>query len=366
MDAATRDELEGLVGEAAAGATATPLRHHAGNAVTAAIHRVEAGKESFVVKVVTGDGEGTWPTSDEPTHWNHWAREPLAYRDGLVTAYEPAAIRAPRRVAAVDRSPRTIALWLEDVTGVPGAAWEPRRFAVLAERLGRAQGAIAARGVPQRPWLSRRWLRGYLGRGAGIDEGVFERDALWASEPVRAAFSSAERDGLRRLWRDRDRFVRLVEAMPRTLAHLDCWSANLIDDRDETVLLDWSFLGEGALGEDPANLVPDAFLDFFLATDHLAEVEGDVYDAYVRGLREGGWTGESWRVRLAFTAASVKYCWVAPRMLALLESGPDAAVGYGGVPSRSVADALVERAPVLRMLLRWADEARTLAAGRGV
>jgi hypothetical protein len=57
---------------------------------------------------------------------------------------------------------------------------------------------------------------------------------------------------LRRLWAARYRVLGASEATERTLCHLDVWPANLIDHAGSSVLLDWAFTGDGAVGEDVA------------------------------------------------------------------------------------------------------------------
>ena len=68
----------------------------------------------------------------------------------------------------------------------------------------------------------------------------------------------------------------LVESLPRTLCHLDCWANNAIAADDGTdVLVDWSFAGDGAVGEDPGNWVPDTLFDFFLESEEFGAARPD-------------------------------------------------------------------------------------------
>ena len=88
----------------------------------------------------------------------------------------------------------------------------------------------------------------------------------------------------------RERLYRISEALPRTLCHLDFWPKNLIRLPDgQVVLIDWSFAGLGALGEDAGNLVPDAAFDHFIPPSDLPHLEQVVFDGYLRGLRAAGW-----------------------------------------------------------------------------
>jgi hypothetical protein len=185
-------------------------------------------------------------------------------------------------------------------------------------------------------------------------------DDVWARPEVRAAYSGL-RPGLERLWAERESLLRTVESLPQTLAHCDVWPANLIARGDETVLLDWSFVGVGAIGEDAGNLVPDCVFDGFLPVDALPALADGVWSAYLAGLREAGWAGDEGVARLGFVAAgAVKYCWLAEWSLRKVLSGQLSS--YGGYSERTAEELLTTYAEVFRLLLGWAEEARVLMA----
>jgi hypothetical protein len=83
--------------------------------------------------------------------------------------------------------------------------------------------------------------------------------------------------------RDQESFLVALERMPHTVCHLDLHPANLFGRDDETVLIDWSFVGLGSIGEDAVNLVPDAVLDFHVPPEEVA----DLYDLVLGGYLEG-------------------------------------------------------------------------------
>jgi hypothetical protein len=145
-----------------------PLRHGQGNAATGGIWRVRGSAGTAILKVarrpVGPDPAKAFPTSHEPTHWNYWPREALAYETGLAaTAYAGAGIIAP---ALLEISPQPgggitapglpetsarrgagVELWLADVRGTGGFDWRVPRLA--------ASPASSAPGRPAGPAASR-------------------------------------------------------------------------------------------------------------------------------------------------------------------------------------------------------------------
>ncbi len=291
-------------------------RHNKGNAATFGIWRVRGDLGSAVLKVARPPAEGPsgfWPTSDDPAHWNYWRREALAYTTGLAaTAYGEAGITAPDVLESTVRSDGLVELWLDEVAGTEGFDWPVPRIARFAYELGVGQARWAGR-VPESGWLSRRWLAQYLAEGPSLSVEVQERH--W-DHPRVAVWPPRVRQELRRLWHERDRLLAAAEAGERTLCHLDVWPANLIDSNGTSVLLDWSFVGEGAVGEDVSNLILDSFTDGLMDMALLPELAETATDSYLRGLRDGGWTGSDDRVRAAIAACgAAKYSWLAPAIL---------------------------------------------------
>ncbi len=76
------------------------------------------------------------------------------------------------------------------------------------------------------------------------------------------------------------------------------------------MVLDWSFTGEGAAGEDLANLVVDGFAAGLMDAPLLPELAHD------GGLRGGGWSGFADQVRATggATGAAV-YSWFGPAIV---------------------------------------------------
>ncbi|THV33415.1 aminoglycoside phosphotransferase [Glycomyces buryatensis] len=326
------------------------LTHNAANEATGGIWRVSGSGGTAILKVATppSESDGQWAASDDPRHWNYWKREYLAYSTGATTAYgEGTTISAPRLLAAGPRADGALELWLEDADGTPGQDWSVDRLADFAEQLGLAQARHV--GTASQPWHSRQWLRQYAGRHD-------YRDIDWDAPKAAEHWPDELRSGLRSVWERRTDLFDLVESLPQTLCHLDVWPMNLATRGDEPVLLDWSFFGSGAIGEDIANLIADTFLDGLQPVGLLPEVESALTDAYLAGLAAGGYRDEAATRKAIAASGAAKYAWLAPMMLSRLASGQS--TGSVSYDTDSGDDAvLARRRPIFEMITAWARTA---------
>lgn len=232
----TEAEAREVLGRSAGPVSAAPLTHNPKNGVTAGVWTVTAGDRTAVLKVLTRTKEATgrWAASDDPRHWNYWLREANVYDSGLARTWQSYGIRAPRLLASVERADGDVALWLEQVRGEPGTAWPLARHIEHARRLGAAQGATPAF---DEPWLSRRFLRQYVGSNTRGEE-LLDDDEAWQQPLVRDHFPAGLRHDMVRLHHDREWFLEVMEALPRTFSHLDQWPANVRSDGPDSVLFD--------------------------------------------------------------------------------------------------------------------------------
>ncbi|HKE66700.1 MAG TPA: phosphotransferase [Micromonosporaceae bacterium] len=335
----------------AAGEPAEALTHNPFNAATAGIWRVTTAAGPRVLKIAmpgTEDGTLQWGTSTDPTHFNYWQREPLAYRSGLVaSAYGDAGLRGPALLDSIDRPDGSIALWLEYVSGEPGATWTIAEVRDFAARLGAAQARWLDRPLPY-PWLSRDWLRQYAARRpltATVD---------WGDPVLAEAWPAELRVDLARLAASRDALLTIADRLPRTLAHLDVWPMNLIWAADGPVLLDWSFIGDGAVGEDIGNLIVDSVADGLVAVSMLDQIREAAIDGYLVGI---GSAVDADVVRRGVAAAgAAKYAAFGATIARKVAEGPSVGsltYDVGG----SIAELLERWRPMLTMLVDWGRSA---------
>ncbi|MEV6980449.1 hypothetical protein AB0M95_04210 [Sphaerisporangium sp. NPDC051017] len=129
-------------------------------------------------------------------------------------------------------------------------------------------------------------------------------------------------------------------------------------------LLDWAFVGDGALGEDVGNLVPDSVFDLLLPHQELDHLDARATQAYLDGLADAGWTGDARLVRLGICASAVKYDWLTVRCLEMASA--DRHPDYGGEATVDANAGYAARAAGLSLCARWAREAELLARDLGL
>src|SRR4051812_11892675 len=158
----------------------------------------------------------------------------------------------------------------------------------------------------------------------------------------------------------------LHRRLPRTVCHLDVWPHNLIvRPNGHIAFVDWSFCGEGAIGEDIGNLVPDSVFDRLFAHERLDELDGAATGAYLAGLRDAGLQGDERLARLGICLGGVlKYDWLVP--LTLQDATSGAFRDYGSVTGVEAHAFMAARGAGLNLVARWACEARDLAAALGL
>ena len=241
--------------------------------------------------------------------WNYYKREADAYQLGWVDDL-PGGLAAPRCFGVAEHPEGTCWIWLEDVAEEIGPCWPLEQFGVVARHAGQFNGAyLVEQNLPSWPWLSSGWLRGYIALSAPAMPLI--RNSL--DHPlVRLGWPGDASDRMFRLWEERDLFLDALDRLPQTLCHLDLFRRNLFarktaEGDDQTVAIDWAFVGRGAIGEEiaPMVLASVAFHEVDLA--QVQVLEDIVFEGYLEGLRDAGWRGDPQQARLGYTAASLRF-----------------------------------------------------------
>lgn len=335
------------------------LRYNRNNQTTVLVERVQAPTGTRVRKELrrpgpsSEDGAVHWAASTDPRHWNYWHREAEVYRDEDLRASLAGTGLELAGAEIIDHDSGTT-LWLEDVTGTAGPDFTLDDHVAAATAMGRWQG---------RPPLSRRWSSRHFFREYSTsrpwDLAVADDDAAWAQPLVRATWPTGLRDGWARLLAHCDVLLDVMEQLPRASSHLDACVSNAVRRPDGTVvLLDWAFAGDGAIGEDLGNWLPDAVFDLCWPAEQLPDLEAACYPAYLEGLRTSGWQGADSDARLGVTASCVKYAWLLPLLLARAGDTKQQAYHQDADPEHLYR----QRGMALTHLIGWANEAQDAVA----
>lgn len=242
--------------------------------------------------------------SSSPSAFNWPWREADLYSSGVLN--DLPAISAPACFHSVQRHD-SVWVWLEDLTTLPQDSWTLEQYGDAALLLGRFNGAwLGTRSMPGHPSLSQQWFAGWTAEGA---EGLRMINDYQEHPYVKRMIPPDVEAALVHTWHQRDALLQRLNAMPQTFCHLDAFHANTFF-RDtgngiDMVLIDWSFAGRAAVGEELAALCV-AGVVFDAGTPHsLNEIEQVAFDAYIRGLRDAGWHGENGEVWNTYRSTAI-------------------------------------------------------------
>lgn len=256
---------------------------------------------SLILKVLAPPVHGGGPAD-----WNYWRREVDAYQSGAL-ANLPGSLRAPRCHGVSEKPHGQVWVWLEDIVGAPGLTWSLSDYRQVAHHIGRFNGAyLVGRPLPSGSWVSKHWLRSRVSSNAAFVP-LLEQNAghPW----VRRMYPPDVLAGVLRLWAERDLYLDALDQLPQTLCHMDCYRSNILFAAEppgnrEPVVIDWAFVGQGAVGADISPLVMSSFGFFHVDPDQAAELEQQALTAYEEGLRAAGWEGDGRQIRLGYAATS--------------------------------------------------------------
>jgi len=333
------------------------LTHNPKNAVTHSIERTNHEGQPVVRKVLNGLNTSAtpkeWQASDIPQHWNYWKREAQVYKSGIPDALIGSGVRLPNLIRATEQDHK-IELLLQDIQGRSGTDLTFADYTTASFSWGKAQARLADADW-RLPCASRGFLREYT-KSKPVDYQLLYDTDAWSRPLIANNWPKHLREQLIWLYEHRATLYSIVESSPRFPTHLDFWPNNVfIDNSGELVPIDWAFYGEGALGEDIANFIPDAVFDGFVGPELLPKMEQVLFAAYLRGLREGGLCVDAKQIQKTFRACAVKYVWLGP--LLLENAGAEIQRSYGGGQLDDANRQYRHRGLTLSYICAWAEKA---------
>jgi hypothetical protein len=255
-------------------------------------------------------------------------------------------------------------IWMEEIKDAFGPQWPVEHYGVVARHLGQFNGAyLTGHLLPSWPWVGSGWFRGAVASAAPAIRQLHEAK----EHPiVRRGYPPDVCEAIFQLWEDRELFLGALDRLPRTLCHFDAFRGNLltrrtVDQREETVAIDWTSVGTGAVGEDVVSLMRHAVNSPQVERHEAMKLEQTVLGGYLSGLSDAGWEGDPQQARLGYAAhAAIRDLSTLGHVLpAWLDEGRYAQIEEtSGLSIGEVADGLAEY--LRHRPLDWLAEARQL------
>jgi hypothetical protein len=241
---------------------------------------------------------------DDPSGSHYWRREADAYQSGLLNAL-PGGLAAPRCFGVSEQADGSIWLCLEDVKDELDD-WPLQRYGIAARHLGSFNAAFPA--DPESlawSWLSADWIRKDLEH---VAQAIGQLGDSVHQPLMRKLLPGNAPTNVSRLWAERESFLSALDRLPQVLCHFDAFRRNLFarrsKNKDQTVLIDWAFVGRGPVGAEIVSLVWVTLGFGEVEAAKASQLDEIVFAGYLRGLRDAGWRGQESHVRLGFTAAT--------------------------------------------------------------
>ncbi len=297
-------QLLGTEASPVAGWTVTEIGRSAGTS-TAGIFRlagtattaVDLRPWSVVVKVLGS------PRFEGREHDPTGALRELAFYRAGAGAIQGDSVRSAR-CYAIEMWADLHFIWLEDLSAAPQPPWLPEQFIQAAQNVGQFNAHWAEPALPDWPWLNQNGLREKY-RAPNIAQ-AFERLPALAQVPVAGRTLPADIvQGLLELWQSGDELFTRVEETCPCLCHRDYHARNLFPMQatgagSYTIAIDWDQIGIEYIGADIGLLLGSPIKWMELSPDQAAALIEPIFDAYLAGLAEAGWSGNEDEARLTY------------------------------------------------------------------
>ena len=290
--------------------------------------------------------------AEDQTNFVYWQREALAAQSDLFDAL-PDGLRGPQCLGVSHISDTECWLWQEYLPADHEWTWDD--YHAAAYRLGQWQATH--QDLPQQPWLGRDWLAGWVHGPLTSIFGMVEGMNGYHHPLLTTYFSPEELAALRQLWANRQSYLDKVAQLPQTLCHLDAHRGNLSWQGDELALLDWAFVGAGALGEELAAFIGATLLLDYVSLADAEQLEQVTFAGYLAGLRAAGWAGDEATIWGAYCCAMpLRYAPVSVASMLRTAVQPNFAAEWEHKTGKPLADILAHRAGLVRFYLSRLDE----------
>lgn len=296
----------------------------------------------------------------EPSSRNYWKREALVYQSGLLADLGGSLV-APRCFSVRQMSAEEYWVWMEYIVESP-RLWPLERYQLAARHLGQFNGSyLVNHSQPNYPWLN----RGELGQRLAMAESGLKALPRLSQHP-RSWLTAASGERTLSLAGQCKQLLEQLARLPHCLCHHDAQRRNLLARRtpageDQTVLIDWSAVGPGAIGEDLAVLVMMSTLLLETPAQDLARLDALAFTGYLAGLADAGWRGDERVVRFGYTASAALHSALATTGIMLPGVEDEArCASWAEIIGHPLDVVLSQWQQLQQFALDLGDEARTL------
>jgi hypothetical protein len=286
--------------------------------------------------------------ADAPQHFGYWQRERLFAQSELPNNL-PSGLRSPRFLGITSINENECWLWQEYLK--PDSTWTWDDYREAAYRLGKWQ-ASAHKACDQYLWLSRRWMTTWVHGPLTRIFGMTMKTNVYQQPLITACFSLDELHALQQLWENRQTILDRLAHLPQTMCHLDAHRGNLNWAGDKLALLDWAFVGSGAIGEELAAFVGATLLLDYVPLADADRLEQAAFAGYIAGLRAAGWSGDEALIWDAYRCAMpLRYAHMSVASMVRTALQPNYATEWEQKTGKSLDDILAHRAGLVRFYL---------------
>ncbi len=255
---------------------------------------------SAVLKIIDMEAD-----AGSAAFWVHPEFEEIVYESNLFMddgiPFRPARCYG----VATANGGTTRLIWLEDLTGAKGPPFDLGELSSIAHHVGQfnglhSQSAVTLPFEPARDSFQVRW------DGVDFATRLAPLTDFSDEEAVRTAFSSTPMSVVSELVEVCDELGIRCASLERSLCFGDCQPGNLFIHDQATVAVDWASLTYDPVGVDCGVLAGSSMVWGQEGT-RVAENYQRVFDGYMAGLKQRGWTGDERDVLRAFFAQFCMY-----------------------------------------------------------
>lgn len=277
---------------------------------------------------------------DSLTGPHYWLREVEVYRSGFVETLH-GKFTVPHCYRIDQFEDEVCWIWLQFVEEIGEERWSDEQFIESAKHLGQFNGYYLAQDkLPSYDWMSINW------HGKNLDQIIplFETfKTAMSNRLYQLGYPDDSHAVLLKLWEKRDSYLKMLEPLPETICHYDAFRRNLLARPDETVAIDWTFVGAGPVAADVAAMLWVSFVFNNISAEQLDSLYEPMLQAYMQGLADMGAEVDESVVRLGYAASFVVRVLISAGYDTLLLLDESNHAHFEAIIKMSIEDYMVKR-----------------------